>query len=154
MTPDIRVLAAADTRPLRERLLRPGAPPEQLVYPADDAATTTHLGAYAPSARGDDSADLIGIASLYAEPWSAHPGDLAFRLRGMATVPEVRGTGVGAALVAEVSARARPEGGRWLWCNARISAKGFYQRLGFEPHGEEFEIDGIGAHIVMGLEIR
>ena len=49
------------------------------------------------------------------------------------------------ASVAHVAA----EGGGELWCNARVPALGFYQRCGFEVEGDEFEIDGIGPHVVV-----
>ena len=36
-----------------------------------------------------------------------------------------------------------------LWCNAREHAVQFYERLGFEPIGEPFVIEGIGPHLRM-----
>jgi predicted GNAT family N-acyltransferase len=49
------------------------------------------------------------------------------------------------ASVAHVAA----QGGGELWCNARVPALGFYLRAGFEVEGDEFEIDGIGPHVVV-----
>ncbi|MFK7789853.1 MAG: hypothetical protein AB8C95_10235, partial [Phycisphaeraceae bacterium] len=36
-----------------------------------------------------------------------------------------------------------------LWCNARTSASGYYERLCFIQHGDLFEIPDIGPHAVM-----
>ena len=40
-----------------------------------------------------------------------------------------------------------------LWCNARTSAMGFYQNVGFEKIGEEFDIPTVGPHVLMFKKI-
>ncbi len=143
----IRPISAAETRPLRSLVLRPGAPPETLVYPGDDHPEALHLGAF----EGDR---LVGIATVYPEPPpEAHrgvipPGD-AFRLRGMATTPDVRGAGYGRRLLEGCYEHVRAQGARVLWCNARVGARAFYLALGLQTVGPEFEIEGIGPHYVM-----
>ena len=67
----------------------------------------------------------------------------------MATEPDVRGAGYGAALVAACVEHAAASGGGELWCNARRGAVGFYRRMGFDVVSDEFDIAGIGAHVVM-----
>ncbi len=47
------------------------------------------------------------------------------------------------------STRVADAGGTELWCNARMAAVGFYRRAGFEVVSEEFDVPGIGAHVVM-----
>jgi predicted GNAT family N-acyltransferase len=141
----VRRVAVAATRPLRLDVLRPGQPPASAVYPGDDHATSVHL-----AAQADDQ--VVGIASLYCEARDGGPAP-AWRLRGMATAPSVRGTGVGAALVRACVEHVAAQGGGELWCNARVSASGFYVRHGFEVVGERFEIEGIGAHEVMRREV-
>lgn len=138
----IRAISAAGTRPLRSAILRPGQPPDMLVYPGDDAPDTLHLGAF----EGDE---LVGIASIYHEP---QPGDErpgAWRLRGMATIDRVRGKGHGRALLTACIDAIRARGGELLWCNARTPAMGFYKSLGFSVRGEPFELPGIGEHFLM-----
>ena len=54
-----------------------------------------------------------------------------WQLRGMATDPAVRGAGAGRALVADGLARVAARGGDLVWCDARVSAAGFYERMGF-----------------------
>ncbi len=93
---------------------------------------------------------LIGVVSVVPEPFPWEPaGGHDWRLRGMATAPEVRGWGVGADLVARVLDHARVAQGRILWCTARLGAVGFYQRQGFTTRGETWEEPVIGTHIHM-----
>ena len=90
----------------------------------------------------------MGVASLYREDRAGGPTG-GWRLRGMATDADVRGTGFGAALLARCVDHVTASGGAELWCNARLSAVGFYQRAGFEVLSDEFDVPGIGAHVVM-----
>ena len=75
--------------------------------------------------------------------------DIVLRLRGMATSDEARGTGIGRDLLMACFAHVREADGRYLWCNARIGAVGFYERMGLQTVGPEFPIEGIGPHFVM-----
>jgi GNAT superfamily N-acetyltransferase len=138
----VRPVTAAEVRQLRHALLRPFEPPERIVYHGDDAPDTLHAGAF----QGDE---LVGIASVCREamPGGCDPG--SWRLRGMATLPRVRGAGYGRALLDACFAHIRARGGSLLWCNARVVALGFYERLGFVAQGLEFEIHPIGPHYVM-----
>jgi predicted GNAT family N-acyltransferase len=36
-----------------------------------------------------------------------------------------------------------------MWCNARIPAVPFYERLGWKTFGAAFEVAGIGPHVKM-----
>ena len=67
----------------------------------------------------------------------------------MATDAGVRGAGYGAALLAGCVEEVVGAGGTELWCNARMVAVGFYRRAGFEVVSEEFDVPGIGPHVVM-----
>ena len=71
----------------------------------------------------------------------------------MATVPSVRGAGHGRALLELCFDHIRAQGGRLLWCNARVVALGFYKRLGFVAEGPEFDIHPIGPHYVMTRQL-
>ena len=135
----IRQVTAEDVRPLRHSVLRPGQAFEETVYPGDDAGL--HLGAF-------DGDRLVGIASLYEEDRGGGRAG-GWRLRGMATDAGVRGAGFGAALLAGCVEAVAEAGGTELWCNARMAAVGFYRLAGFEVVSEEFDVPGIGAHVVM-----
>jgi predicted GNAT family N-acyltransferase len=143
-------ITAEDARPIRHRVLRPGQPPDRLVYPGDDAPTTLHLGVRAPTG------ELVSAASFYDEPMPG-TGVQAIRLRGMATLPEHRSQGHGRRLIETACAvlTASNNGQRpTLWCNARVSAAGYYRRLGFVQIGDVFDIADIGAHTVMAIGFR
>ena len=141
--PLIRRIGTDDVRPLRHSVLRPNQAFDDTLYPGDDAAL--HLGAF----EGDR---LVGIASLYEEDRvDGRAG--GWRLRGMATDAGVRGAGFGALLLAACVDEVAGAGGTELWCNARLPAVGFYQRGGFEVVSEEFDVPGIGPHVVMSRPV-
>lgn len=138
-------ITAEDARPIRHRVLRPGQPADRLIYPGDDEPTTLHLGVRTPAG------ELVSVASFYNEPMPGTDAD-AIRLRGMATLPKHRSQGHGRRLIETALAeliRADTEQPTSLWCNARTSASGYYERLGFIQHGDLFEIPDIGPHAVM-----
>ncbi len=139
----VRTAKPAEIRSLRQIVLRPGQPETASIFPGDDDEETVHFGAY----RGET---LVGIASLYREPRSgADPEIPGWRLRGMATSPDRRGVGIGRAILEACTRHVAEAGGGELWCNARTTAMGFYARAGFEVVSEEFEVEGIGPHVVM-----
>ena len=138
----IRSISVEATRPIRQQVLRPGQPVDTTRYPADQMPAAWHAGAF----LGDD---LIGVASIYREPPPGSAAPTAWRLRGMAVLPEHQGHGYGQALVRACLDHLRGQGGQQLWCNGRVSALPFYQRLGFAPHGEIFDLPISGPHYLL-----
>jgi predicted GNAT family N-acyltransferase len=59
-----------------------------------------------------------------------------------------RRSGVGAALMERLHAIAGEHGLRSVWCNAQITARSFYEGLGYEVTGAPFEEAGI-EHVRM-----
>ena len=139
---EIHAISAGATLPLRLEVLRPGRPVESAKFPGDDAPGTRHFGAFR-------NGQLLGIASLYLAEMPERRGLPAFQLRGMATSPGARGTGLGRALVHACIAFTMEQGASLLWCNARTGAVDFYRKLGFENAGAEFEIADVGPHFRM-----
>lgn len=135
------------SRPLRMAVLRPGEPPDRLMYPAEADPTTAHVAAL------DAQGEVLSVGSVMPDPHprDPHPGD--WRLRGMATRADMRGTGLGASVLACCEAHARRQGARRLWCNARVGAVTFYERAGMRVEGELFEIPGIGPHRLMSKRL-
>jgi len=117
---------------LRWHVLRPGRPRASAHLPGDDAPGTTHWVAL------DGDARVVGCASVLESD--------GFQLRGMAVDPHWQGKGVGAEIVRRIVDAAA---GQRVWCNARLSAAGFYRRCGFVEEGALFEIEGIGPHVRM-----
>jgi GNAT superfamily N-acetyltransferase len=142
---DVRQISAEETYPMRLEILRPGHPIEDAMFPGDLEESTAHFGAYS-----DDQ--LVGIVSIYRAPFPVYPEIAnAWQLRGMATLPSVRGQGFGRALMIACLTRARMEGASLLWCNARTPALGFYRKYGLQEVGEEFQIEDAGPHYRMWI---
>jgi GNAT superfamily N-acetyltransferase len=144
---EIRSITAAEARTVRHPVLRAGLSPESAILDHDDDPGTRHFGAY-------DRARLVGVATFFAEPCPLRPELPAWRLRGMATIDEMQGRGAGRALVAEGVRVATAAGAALMWCNARVSARGFYEGVGFAAVGGEFELPDSGKHYVMIKDLR
>ncbi len=125
------VVPEALTRELRRSVLRPYLPPGAPL-PGDDVPTAVHLAVVLDGAA-------VGTCFVYPEacPWHAEV-DGAWHLRQMATAPEQRGRGIGAAVLAGAEAVAREHSAPLLWCHARASAETFYAAYGWTAVGEVF----------------
>jgi predicted GNAT family N-acyltransferase len=143
---DVRQITAAETIPLRHSVLRAGYPIETARFPGDDDPGTVHFGVF-------EKEKLLCIATLLQAQFPPEPGISAFQLRGMAAVPESRGSGLGTQIVRTCVDFAREKSARMLWCNARTSAAGFYLKLGFQIVGDEFDIPTVGPHVRMKLSL-
>ncbi len=138
----IRPISAADTRPLRQQILRPHQTISELVYPGDDHPLALHLGAFADER-------LVGIASFTPEACPEVSARAAWRLRGMAVAPNARYQGYGTALLRAGIAYIRAQRGDLLWCHGRTSALPFYRGCGFVTHGAEFIAPHTGPHYLL-----
>jgi len=72
-----------------------------------------------------------------------------YRLRAMATLEDFRNLGAGSGIVNYAENFIREQGINFLWCKGRITAQGYYNKLGFKAHGEVFDYPPIGLHIIM-----
>jgi predicted cupin superfamily sugar epimerase len=140
---EIRPITAEETRPLRQQVLRPQQRVDELVFGCDGHPDALHLGAFH---RGW----LIGITSVAPEPMPGlAAGAGVWQMRGMAVLPGAQGQGVGRQIVEACLVHLRARGARRLWFNARTSARLFYERLGCETVGGEFDVPTVGPHYVM-----
>ena len=137
----IRSVSAAEVMPLRHAVLRQGKPLMAAAYAGDHAEHTFHLAAF-------EGGEIVGVASFMREPMPGREGVLAWRLRGMAVDERLRGRRVGQRIVDRGIELTREAGGELLWCNARATAVGFYERMGWAAVGEYFEEHGL-PHVVM-----
>ncbi|WP_372653772.1 GNAT family N-acetyltransferase [Halobacteriovorax sp.] len=133
---------ASDTYHIRNLVLRPGRPVEDCHFEHDDDEQTFHLGAFIDS-------QLVSVASFYFEKNPKLVEEYQYRLRGMATLPEHRGKGLSSSLLRTAFPIIEQNFCQLLWCNARSTAQGFYQKVGFERTGEEFDVPTIGPHYLM-----
>jgi predicted N-acetyltransferase YhbS len=136
---------AAETLPLRAAILRPNGDPATM--PGDDDPGTIHLAART-------SGQVVGVVRFSPAtcPWRPDAAS-PWQLRGMATDPSVRGAGAGRALVDEGLARVAAAGGDLVWCHARVTAEGFYERMGFAVVTEPYDKPPIGLHVGMVIEV-
>lgn len=139
---EVKQIDAKDTYEIRQQILRPTGSLEDCHFPGDNDELTFHLGAYV-----DDK--LVSVASFYMDNHPAIDAEYQFRLRGMATYEQFRGQGMSSALLRTAFPMIKNNHVKTIWCNARVSAVGFYQKVGFECMGEEFDIPDIGPHILM-----
>ena len=139
---DIRKITAAETYPLRHKILRQNEPIEKCVYPFDTADSTVHFGLFEHNA-------LFGIISVFETKKDVFTDQKQFQIRGMAVIENQQKKGYGAALVKHTMAYLQKEKEFLIWFNARIIALGFYEKLGFERIGTAFEIAPIGIHYIM-----
>ncbi len=144
---DIRSISITEARQLRQSVLRPHQKPEELIFRGDDTPDTLHVGAFV-------NGRLVGVASVAREEFPGEPHLDAWRLRGMATLPEARRRGYGAALVRALIAHVAAHNGNLIWCHGRTSALPFYRALGFLEHGDEFDVAVTGPHYVLRREIK
>ncbi len=83
----------------------------------------------------------VGCARLLVSGNTAHIGRLAVR-------KELRGRGIGAKICRFLIDYCQAEGYLRIGLHSQYHAIGFYEKLGFKPHGEAFEEAGI-KHIEM-----
>jgi predicted GNAT family N-acyltransferase len=93
-----------------------------------------HFGAF-------QNNELVGVVSLFQ-----HGADWQFRK--FAVSDKVQKAGIGTQLLNYISGFVKQEHGRRLWCNARLSATGFYEKFGFNKTGTEFQKNGFD-YIIM-----
>ena len=143
----VEEVAPEVTYELRGAILRPNG--GEITWAGDDEAATFHL-----AARTADGA-VVGVVRFSPAPCPWRPLAVApWQLRGMATDTTVRGSGAGRAMVEDGLERVAARGGDLVWCDARTSAAGFYERMGFTVVTDEFDKPGIGPHVGMVIEVR
>jgi predicted GNAT family N-acyltransferase len=135
------------TYELRGAILRPNG--GEITWEGDEDPATFHLGARSADGR------VVGVVRFSPAPCPWRPLAAApWQLRGMATDAAVRGSGAGRALLAGGLERVTARGGDLVWCDARVTAAGFYARMGFTVVTDEFDKPGIGPHVGMVIEVR
>ncbi|KAI0169201.1 GCN5-like N-acetyltransferase [Hypoxylon sp. FL1284] len=135
----VRPIAAAETYALRHAVLWPSKPASYVELPDD--VDGQHFGAFVAvgvanrdaGSQGEGEEVLVSIISLFP----GAQGEAA-RFRKFATAPAWQGRGVGSALLAHAIDAAARAGASSVWCDARQSARGFYQRFGLLADGPVF----------------
>lgn len=141
-------ISAQDTYPIRQQVLIPTHELKKAKFENDDDEDISfHLGAFVNS-------KLVSVASFYYERNSIFEDLHQYQLRGMATLPENRGQGLSSELLTTAFPIIKQNLCTLLWCNARESAIGFYEKVGFiKKNSDSFDIEDIGPHILMYKKI-
>ena len=72
----------------------------------------------------------------------------------MATSPAVRGKQVGRQIIEASIKKLKHMGIELIWCDARLEATGFYEKLGFKIKGDIYHVPEIGPHKLMYLNLK
>ncbi|TCC98616.1 GNAT family N-acetyltransferase [Pedobacter hiemivivus] len=137
----IKYITTTETLGLRNLVLRNNAGLDKCIFPTDETEGNFHLGCFVEDR-------LASIATFFPEDCEGR-GAGGFRLRGMATDPAFSGKGCGSDLIKFAINELRSANASYIWCHARSSAVGFYEKLGFEVISEEYEVPEIGPHFNM-----
>jgi GNAT superfamily N-acetyltransferase len=139
----IRAAESNEIIDLRHSVLRQGLPRAEAMFRGDDLPTSHHFAALI------DTGAVIGCATFHLNSWEDQP---AFQLRGMATSPAWVGKGIGRAVLTHSIKTIKAASPTHLfWCNARLIAIPFYEKLGWRIASERFEIPTAGPHHRMVL---
>lgn len=122
MNIEIKEVRTEETLNIRHQVLWPDKPIAFVRLPEDDIAV--HFGLFLEN-------QLVSVISIYAEKDS-------IRFRKFATLPDFQNRGLGKQLLNYVIEYARINQYRRIWCDARTSALGFYEKLGFEKFSQPF----------------
>lgn len=139
---------ASDTYPIRQQVLIPDHDLKKAKFEFDDDEDISfHLGAFKDH-------KLVSVASFYYDRNTTFADQHQYQLRGMATLPEFQGQGLSSELLNMAFPIIKQNFCTLLWCNAKVTAIGYYQKVGFVIQDEKpFEIEGIGTHVLMYKKI-
>jgi phosphoribosylformimino-5-aminoimidazole carboxamide ribotide isomerase len=112
---------------MRQKIMYPDETIDFVKLENDDKGV--HLGLFSNNA-------LVSVISVFEEG-----NEVQFRK--FATETAVQGRGYGTTLLQYVMDWAMEKGKKSIWCNARLSATGLYQKFGMQPTGESWNKYGI-----------
>ena len=139
---DVRIIEPELTYTLRHIVLRPNQSIEDSKYATDYEEGAFHVGAFFHG-------KIISVASFIIDSNSDFPNEKQYRLRQMATLEEFRNLGAGRAIVNFAENIIKERGFDFMWCKGRTTVQKYYEKLGFESHGDVFDYPPIGPHIIM-----
>ena len=119
---EIRDIKPSETFDLRRRILSPNQSIDSIMLVEDDSGQ--HFGLF-------QEAQLVSVISLFIE------NDMA-QFRKFATETSEQNKGYGTFLLNRVIEESIKNTVKNLWCNARVSALGFYGKFGFEVVSEKW----------------
>jgi GNAT superfamily N-acetyltransferase len=139
---------ASSTWALRRAVLRPHQSASQVAREDLVGAIPACFGAVT------ETGVVVGVVRVALERPRATAGLGAgpfppWRLRGMATRPDLRDAGIGSWLLGCAVDHVAARGGGLLWCTARAAAVNLYRRAGFAQQGDPWDAPVIGPHVLL-----
>jgi len=144
----VRAIAPEETIPLRQTVLYPDRPVEDILLPDD--ASGMSFGAFLPNID-----QPVAVIFLFTQDQAGvSPNSLpAVRIRHFACAPEYQGQGIGRALLEFACSYSREQlNAQIVWCDARMPTVPWYERRGMTTYGEIFQKSGID-HIRMQIQL-
>ncbi|MEQ1722712.1 MAG: GNAT family N-acetyltransferase [Pseudobdellovibrio sp.] len=140
----VKFISSNETMDLRLRILRPGQPRENCIYPNDDHPNTFHLAVV------NEENKIICNGTFMQEAHLDFANSiLPYRLRGMATDTTYQKQGLGRMIIEAAEVELIRRKCDLLWFNGRVSAEGFYKKLGYTSTLKIFDILLAGPHKIM-----
>ena len=124
----IKNIQASETWELRHRVMAPNRPFVSIKLPKDEEGL--HFGFF-------EEEKLVSVISLFIENNTA-------QFRKFATEISEQNKGYGSILLNHIIQESIKNNVKNLWCNARVSALGFYEKFGFKAVSEtwmDYEIE-------------
>jgi predicted GNAT family N-acyltransferase len=145
----IKQLETKDIQKLRHEILwQHKISDKDCVIDADSFKDTFHIGAVKNN-------DVVGTSTFIVDKNDKFNTDNQYRLRAMATSYKVRGEGVGKQIIEFAIEKLKQMNNvEILWCDARLKATGFYEKLGFKTLGDVYHVPNIGQHKLMYIELK
>ena len=120
------------THRLRRDVIYPGKKIFEMEMDEDNDGI--HFGAFRDN-------KLVGVVSLFQTGTD-------FQFRKLAVDPTIQKTGIGSSLLKQITVYAKENSGNRLWCNARLTAIGFYLKAGFIETGKFYSKNSIDYEIM------
>ncbi|WP_264530951.1 GNAT family N-acetyltransferase [Flavobacterium sp. N502540] len=118
----IKTIEASETWQIRHEVMWPDQPFEFVKLEED--VLGLHFGFFVEG-------KLVSIVSCFIN-------DDEMQFRKLATLEEYQGKGIGSELVKYILQLAKEKKLKKVWCNARVSKKAFYEKLGLQDTGQVF----------------
>ncbi|MFT6827633.1 MAG: ribosomal protein S18 acetylase RimI-like enzyme [Algoriphagus sp.] len=122
----IQQISAAETWPIRHKVMWPNQPFDYVKLEADDNGI--HFGFF-------EETELRSIVSLFIKSHEA-------QFRKLATLEEYQEQGYASRLIEHLIEFCKEQKVEKIWCNARTSKSNFYQKFGFEETSVRFTKKG------------
>ena len=119
---EIKEIKPSETLDLRHRILSPNKSVDSIILAEDDSGQ--HFGLF-------KDGQLISAISLFIENDTA-------QFRKFATETSEQNKGYGSILLNHIVEESIKNKVKNLWCNARVTALGFYEKFGFEVVSEKW----------------